>query len=60
MKQQNLDLGSLDAYAGRVAHEESAMDDRSATREKCGVAELTARATKVEKPFLAAAPVFMT
>ena len=36
------------------------MDDRIATREKCGVAELTARATKVEKPFLAAAPVFMT
>jgi hypothetical protein len=36
------------------------MDDKIATREKCGVAELTARATKVAKPFLAADPVFMT
>ena len=36
------------------------MDDRIATREKYGVAELTARATNVENPFRAAAPEFMT
>ena len=54
----------VSTYTGtEFAHvmvDESAMDDRIATREKCGVAELTARATKVANPFLPAAPAFKT
>ena len=55
-----LQPGNESTYAGKVAHELSVMDDMMATREKRGVAELTAKATKVEKPFRAADPVFMT